>query len=82
MSVFLNIWFIGVMIFLLFIIFDYRYAKERISNLGTLFIMILWPITVISFLFLAILIWIEEKNKPNNDFYIHVVIKNKEDAKK
>ncbi|ENB9462967.1 hypothetical protein ABJA24_003312 [Providencia rettgeri] len=83
MNTFLNIWFIGLILFSLVISFHYRNINgDRFSFGGTLFILILWPLTFISFLFLLILIWIEERNEPNDDIHIHVVIKNKEDDKK
>ncbi|WP_272677376.1 hypothetical protein [Providencia sp. PROV160] len=83
MSTFLNIWFIGLILFSLVISFHYRNKSgDRLSFGGSLFILIFWPLTFISILFLLILIWIEERCEPNDDIHIHVVIKNKEDAKK
>ncbi|EMM9642024.1 hypothetical protein RG118_002358 [Providencia rettgeri] len=83
MSTFLNIWFIGLIVISLAISFHYRNKNgDRLSFGGTLFILILWPLTFISCLFLLILFLIEERNEPNDDVHIHVVIKNKEDDKK
>ncbi|EPL6455742.1 hypothetical protein N0G65_002905 [Providencia rettgeri] len=83
MSNYLIIWCVGILIFSPFIIWHYKKKPDdRLSWLATALILILWPLTFVSSLFLLIIIWIEERSEPNDDIHIHVVIKNKEDIKK
>ncbi|MEQ4640017.1 hypothetical protein ABN072_01900 [Providencia rettgeri] len=62
MSNYLIIWGLGILIFSPFIIWHYqKKPDDRLSWLATALILILWPLTFISMLFLFSIVWIEER---------------------
>ncbi|MCW2257122.1 hypothetical protein M2263_003213 [Providencia alcalifaciens] len=69
MSNYLVIWGVGILFFSPFIIWHYqKKPDDRLSWAATALMLILWPLTFISMLFLLTLVWIEERlAKDEND---------------
>lgn len=62
MSDYLIIWGVGILIFALLIIWHYqKNPDDRLSWAATALMLILWPLTFISMLFLFTIVWIEER---------------------